>query len=237
MNYYISKDDLNMRDAPGGNLLGTMRKGTIVYALGEPFDEADITWVNVFAYDMNGTWYNAYSAIRKGEDVFLEQFVPSAKLLNPYRGDTRLTQLFGENGAPLYKKIGMYGHNGVDFFGNNKSIYAVAPGTVYTAFDESGYGNYIIVTGATLKILYAHLASVNVANGSYVQPGDLIGVEGNTSTSSARGAQHLHIELRPIQNYNGDNGFMGRIDLLPYLDWSNIVFPDYCSILNNFKGK
>ncbi len=232
MNYYISKDDLNMRDVPGGNLLGTMRAGTIVYALGEPFDEADITWINIFAYDMNGTWHNAYSAIKKGEDVFLEPFVTSAKLLNPYRGETRLTQLYGEN-PNIYSRFGLAGHNGIDLAGIDRTIVAVAPGNVIVGSDPTGYGNYVIVAGATLKTLYAHMIQVTVANGSYIQAGTQIGIEGTTGGSTGN---HLHIELRRLTIDESQNKFGGRIDILPFLDWSNIIFPGYCSILNNYKG-
>lgn len=231
MFFYISKDALNIRDKPNGTLLGTMRKGTIVYALSEPFECSGITWINIFAYDMDGIWRKAYSAVSKGEDIFLEPFIPSTILPSPYKSETRITRLFGENPA-AYARFNHAGHNGVDFSGIDKNIFASAPGMVTVGLDPTGYGNYVIVTGATLKILYAHLMIVKVENGSYISQGTHIGIEGSTGFSSG---SHLHFEIRRLSGEDAGNRFGGRIDSLPYIDWKNIIFPHHCSILNGYR--
>lgn len=236
MNYYIAKDFINLRDYPNGKILGVIRPNTIVYHLGNEIEDHNRLWANIFTYDLEGNWHNAYSAVSSDDNIYLEPFVPHVVLENPYKSEVHLTQLFGENGAPLYKKIGMYGHNGVDFFSNNKNIYSINPGQVVTGYDVSGYGNYVIITGTTLKVLYAHLKQIIVENGSYAQPGTLIGIQGNTTSPGSTMGEHLHIELRRVDVNNEGNGFLGRIDILPYMKWNNIIFPDYCSILNNYKG-
>lgn len=237
MKFYITDVYLNIRQQPNGSLLGTIRPNTIVYALSDSFleSESNITWLNIFAYDLNGKWHNGYSAISKDNDVFLKEYIPHVKLSNPYKDVVYSTQLFGENGTPLYNRLGMYGHNGLDLWGKDKFIYSVNPGYVTTGYDNTGYGNYVIITGATLKILYAHLNRIDIQNGAYVYPGTPIGVEGNTTSPGSYMGQHLHIELRLNNVDNNNNGFLSRIDILPYLDWSNIIFPTYCSILNKYK--
>lgn len=67
-----------------------------------------------------------------------------------------------------------------------------------TSGDTNSYGNFIIIqhdnyNGKTLKTLYAHLDSIAVDVGDYVEEGQLIGVTG--ATGNVNGA-HLHFEVR-----------------------------------------
>jgi len=239
MNYYRTLTELNIRDKPNGQWLGTMRPETIAYALAEPIQLSETWWVNVFAYDTHGIWINGFSAISQADTVFMEAFVPHVKLGNPYRGETHVTQLFGENPAmyqSTFPGLGLMFHNGIDFSGlQNTQIYSVAPGVVEVGFDARGYGHFVKITGATLTIVYAHMRDLQVNSNQYIEPGTLIGFESNSGGEHYGMGKHLHIEVRNKNLYNYDNGALGRIDLLPYLDWSNITFPNYCSILNTFK--
>jgi murein DD-endopeptidase MepM/ murein hydrolase activator NlpD len=65
---------------------------------------------------------------------------------------------------------------------------------VYSGWNDWGYGNTVVIDhGNGWQSLYAHLDSMNVACGSFVYQGDVIGALGNTGRSSGA---HLHFELR-----------------------------------------
>jgi murein DD-endopeptidase MepM/ murein hydrolase activator NlpD len=71
-----------------------------------------------------------------------------------------------------------------------QNVYAAANGTAAVGFDSSGYGNYVLVTHSNgYKTRYAHLQSVNVANGAAVNTQTVVGFVGTTGASSA---PHLH---------------------------------------------
>jgi murein DD-endopeptidase MepM/ murein hydrolase activator NlpD len=60
--------------------------------------------------------------------------------------------------------------------------------------ERSGYGKYAVVDhGHTVTSLYAHLSAVSVQVGDNVRPGDVIGLEGNTGSSTG---PHLHLEIK-----------------------------------------
>ncbi len=88
-------------------------------------------------------------------------------------------------------------HTGVDFTGKNvngKSVVAANAGNVIftktTYIPNKSYGKYIIVDhGGGYSTLYAHLSSVNVSVGDYVEKGENIGNVGSTGP-------HLHFEVR-----------------------------------------
>ena len=92
-------------------------------------------------------------------------------------------------------------HTGVDFTGKNvngKSVVAANAGNVIftktTYIPNKSYGKYIIVDhGGGYSTLYAHLSSVNVSVGDYVEKGENIGNVGSTGWSTG---PHLHFEVR-----------------------------------------
>ncbi|KIL49961.1 murein hydrolase activator EnvC family protein [Jeotgalibacillus soli] len=76
-------------------------------------------------------------------------------------------------------------------------IVAAASGYVQAKSGHNGgYGNMIMIThsinGRTYTTVYAHLSSIGVSNGSYVEKGQYIGGMGNTGYSFG---SHLHFEL------------------------------------------
>lgn len=100
-------------------------------------------------------------------------------------------------------------HKGIDIARpSNYTIKAADNGIVtYAGWDDSGYGNMIIIdhqNGMTTK--YAHLESISVVPGQVVQKGQPIGVMGSTGRSTG---VHLHFEVRV-------NGSL--VDPLDYLD-------------------
>lgn len=235
MKYFKTTDYLNIREKPNGQWLGTMKPNTIVYNIGEPKWEKNILWANVLSYVTTGEWVQGYSAVGQDDEIYLQNWEPHVKLGNPYKERVYLTQMFGENPAD-YKEFNLDGHNGVDLsVGKPVGIYSIAPGIVEKAeYDITGYGNFVMIAGATCRIVYAHLSSILVTPGFYHEAGTLIGQEGATGNVSG---PHLHIDLRRKDEDNSNNGYGSRIDILPYLNWDNIVFPSYVNILNSLKGK
>jgi len=57
-----------------------------------------------------------------------------------------------------------------------------------------GYGNYVVIdNGNNVTSLYAHLSKIVVTKGQNVQPGDVIGLEGQTGWATG---PHVHFETR-----------------------------------------
>lgn len=94
---------------------------------------------------------------------------------------------------PIYK-IRKF-HYGQDFTASvGTEIYATGDGVVKEVNDtRSGYGKHIVIShGYGYSTLYAHLSRFNVKPGQKVKRGEVIGLSGNSGTSSA---PHLHYEV------------------------------------------
>lgn len=93
---------------------------------------------------------------------------------------------------------GLHGYNAVDLAGGEGSlIRAAAAGEVIVARVSGwngGYGNYVVIRHAGgVQTLYAHLSSVSVRSGDWVNAGAMIGGMGTTGRSTGT---HLHFEVR-----------------------------------------
>jgi murein DD-endopeptidase MepM/ murein hydrolase activator NlpD len=100
------------------------------------------------------------------------------------------------------KTQGIHGYNAVDLAGSTGStIRAAAAGEVIVAKGagwNGGYGSYIVIKHRNgTQTLYAHLSSLSVGVGSYVEQGQTIGGMGNTGRSTGT---HLHFEVRGGKN-------------------------------------
>jgi murein DD-endopeptidase MepM/ murein hydrolase activator NlpD len=105
----------------------------------------------------------------------------------------RISSPFGLRVHPITGKILM--HDGIDFAANQgKPIHASGNGIVSSVKRSSGgYGNRIIINhGYGFKTLYAHCSKIYVKEGDTVQRGSIIGLVGNTGTSTG---PHLHYEV------------------------------------------
>lgn len=136
--------------------------------------------------------------------------------------DVYINQPFGVNYVDFYKKLGLDGHNGLDFKAKTGcKLFACNGGIVtYASFDEGG-GNTIIISstlkGDGFKTIYYHLFRINVQKGQTVVAGDLIGLTGNTGKYTT--GPHLHLGLKKIKDgatINWGNGYKGAIDPSKY---------------------
>jgi LysM repeat protein len=100
-------------------------------------------------------------------------------------------------------------HSGIDVDGETGDpIYAADNGVVvYAGWNNWGYGNVVVINhGNGWQTLYAHLSAYNVACGSSVFQGSVVGAMGSTGNSTG---SHLHYEMM----YNG--GKVNPHDYLP----------------------
>lgn len=102
-------------------------------------------------------------------------------------------------------------HFGQDFscpYGTQ--VYATANGKVTVAgWNSDGFGNHVIIDhGYGFQSIYGHLSKIEVPVGLNVKRGDLIGLSGNSGTSSG---PHLHYQVdlygshqNPLHFFNDD---------------------------------
>jgi len=93
------------------------------------------------------------------------------------------------------------GHLAIDIADRSKPpIWAGAAGTVVKASSGTwggGYGNHVIIDhGNGVQTLYAHMDYLTVAEGQYVNQGEVIGRMGNTGRVYGVTGIHLHFEVR-----------------------------------------
>lgn len=122
---------------------------------------------------------------------------------------TRLASGFGMRIHPIYKTVKM--HEGMDFTAAvGTDIYATGNGVVEKIeMDGRGYGNNVIIShGYGYQTLYAHMSKILVRPGQKVNRGDVIGLVGNSGSSTG---PHCHYEVRkngtpvnPINYYYND---------------------------------
>lgn len=148
-----------------------------------------------------------------------------------------LRQLFGEKNTfpsvmPLYKKLGLLGHNGLDFMvrckddqiihgGQCEPIYmnVIGVGDITVIYvqtdDKGGYGINAIADNGD-KFCWWHFDSIapGIRVGTKLTFGQELGIAGNTGMSTGA---HLHFGWYPA-NESKDNGYTGAADPMPYYD-------------------
>jgi murein DD-endopeptidase MepM/ murein hydrolase activator NlpD len=73
-------------------------------------------------------------------------------------------------------------------------VRASGGGTVADAGEDPVFGRFVLIAHPDdYQTLYGHLSRVVTAKGRTVEPGEVIGLAGNTGRSSA---PHLHFEVR-----------------------------------------
>jgi len=147
-----------------------------------------------------------------------------------------INQRFGENATPIYKQLGMSGHNGIDFYAlDGTPVFASHNGTIVFAGLDGSNGNLVVIKTDTqfdyldgqayYKTLYGHLktGTICVHAGQQVKVGDKIAEADNTGASQG---SHLHFGIKPVQqgeadwqwfNLEQDKGYNGAIDPMSFL--------------------
>lgn len=132
-----------------------------------------------------------------------------------------VTQPWGANYVDFYKKLGLLGHNGIDFKAQTGcSVYAAHGGYVMQSGDDGSGGIIVVIWDKVnnFKTLYYHLKSTIVPVGTNVSRGDKIAISNNTGLYTT--GDHLHLGLKETDNTGGtinyNNGYQGAIDPSPY---------------------
>ncbi|CCY62067.1 glr0790 protein [Clostridium sp. CAG:967] len=121
--------------------------------------------------------------------------ISSTGFMRPISG--RITSPFGWRTHPIFNSRTF--HSGVDIAGPNRgSIRASNSGKVIYSGWYGGYGKVVIldhgsVNGRPITTLYAHMSSIKVSQGQFVNKGDVVGFEGTTGYSTG---PHVHFEVR-----------------------------------------
>ena len=130
---------------------------------------------------------------KKPQDTSVK--VSSSGFMKPIGG--RITSPFGWRTHPIFNSRTF--HSGVDIGGPNYgNILASNAGKVIYSGWYGGYGKVVIldhgtINGNPMTTLYAHMSTIKVRQGDYVQKGQVIGLEGTTGYSTG---PHCHFEVR-----------------------------------------
>jgi murein DD-endopeptidase MepM/ murein hydrolase activator NlpD len=105
-------------------------------------------------------------------------------------------------------------HFGQDFnapYGSE--VYATGAGKViFAGWSSDGFGNHVIIDhGYGYQTIYGHLSKINLPVGMNVKRGDLLGLSGNSGTSSG---PHLHYQIMLNGNHQNPLYFFSD-DLTP----------------------
>jgi len=124
-----------------------------------------------------------------------EARLQSIPAIQPMRNDDlkRMSSGWGYRFHPIYKVRKL--HTGMDFSApTGTEIFATGDGEVdKVRWSYTGYGRNIVIRhGFGYETLYAHMSKTLVKKGQKVKRGEVIGLVGNTGTSTA---SHLHYEV------------------------------------------
>ena len=110
----------------------------------------------------------------------------------------RISSYYGYRYHPISNEIRL--HRGLDIaLPEGTNLYAGIDGVITTGSDPSGYGNYVIISGADgVQVRYAHMKEFAVSTGDVVTKGTVIGQSGNTGASTG---PHVHVEVLENGDY------------------------------------
>jgi murein DD-endopeptidase MepM/ murein hydrolase activator NlpD len=141
----------------------------------------------------------------------VKEFLPMICPIDPAitRGDgfNKFREVHPVTGKPEW-------HFGQDFnapYGTN--VFATGNGTVTVAgWSSNGFGNYVMIDhGYGYQTIYGHLSKINVSVGLNVKRGDLLGLSGNSGSSSG---PHLHYQIEYFGKHANPINFFSD-DLTP----------------------
>ena len=104
-----------------------------------------------------------------------------------------ISSYFGERKDPFTRRETF--HSGIDLAGNlGMKVRAIGPGRIVFVGYFAGYGNLVVIRHAQgITSHYAHLGSVRVHVGEFVNKRNEVGTLGDSGRSTG---PHLHFEMR-----------------------------------------
>lgn len=164
-----------------------------------------------------------------------------------FKSKHRITQKFANKlivgGKDYYAQFGLKGHEGLDLVptGTQLDVFSLADGVVVRDEDNAKSGSYGInctIWSPTLNIAfqYCHLSSNTVREGELVKAGQTIGFMGGTGNTMGN---HLHLNKFNTDSngvrQNRDNGYLGGVDPLPFLEKEPEVLLDVYTDLDKCR--
>ena len=218
---------MNIRRTPGYNkeasgavadVVGAAQAGEVLTLLEGPVQADGLDY-----YRIDRGWV---ASLAPGGERLLEEVlekVSGARFRSPFQTPQPRTQGFGER-PEFYAQFGLKAHQGVDWgCPVGTPIVAVADGAVAKAEnDPAGFGLHVKIDHAFGNTTYAHLSEIRVNVGQPISEGQVIGLSGNTGTSSG---PHLHFHVR-VAPWDDQNGYFGCTDPELYLDSDAVVRAD-----------
>lgn len=99
-------------------------------------------------------------------------------------------------------------HNGVDFRAKYENVYSVLNGKVLESGYTSANGNYVVVKHENFNTYYLHLDAIIVKKDDLINAGTIIGISGNTGSSTA---PHLHFAVKEDGNFIDPIKFLNEL--------------------------
>lgn len=99
-------------------------------------------------------------------------------------------------------------HNGIDLHARSAKVFAMMQGRVLKVGQDKVSGKYVTLKHGDFTVSYCHLSQTSVSQGMTVQPGDIVGITGNTGRSTG---EHLHITARHKGKYINPQIFLDYI--------------------------
>jgi len=84
-------------------------------------------------------------------------------------------------------------HTGIDLKAWYEQVYSIADGIVKHEGWRNKEGYYIIINHGEVESVYCHLSEIVAAKGSIIKAGEVIGISGNTGSSTG---PHLHFGVK-----------------------------------------
>lgn len=125
-----------------------------------------------------------------------------------------ITTRYSPNGPPPGYPFN-WAHPGIDLPYRYEKIQTPLEGKAETRRTASGFGTHVVVKAKPYDAYFGHMSKWKVKNGQHVTPGDVIGISGNTGSSTGA---HLHYEM----NKHGFGSMTGHsIDPVKWLKSHN----------------
>lgn len=124
-------------------------------------------------------------------DSLHQQYITQYMSVSYPLKEIRINSPFGLRTDPFTNKKKM--HNGLDLHARANEVFAMFGGIVKKAGYDKRSGNYITLQHGEYTISYCHLSQTLLQKGDRVNPGEIVGITGNTGRSTG---EHLHITCK-----------------------------------------
>lgn len=119
-----------------------------------------------------------------------------------------VTSEYGTRTHPVHNTVKM--HQGIDLRASYVNVYSVMGGYVLEAGYTSKNGNYVAVEHNGFTTYYLHLSNIVVAKNQKIYAGQILGISGNTGTSTA---PHLHFAVKENGTFVNPRQFLNDLIL------------------------